>query len=128
MKLRTDCLKRVRLTSTWGASIPWDQQDEWQRNANSYRCTLHYKGRRYSFDYWQGIGISHDPRVDDVLDSLLSDAQGGGQTFEDFCMEFGYDPDSRKAERIWRACQLVAKNMKRLLGKDYESFLYADRN
>jgi len=108
--------------------MPWDQQDEWQRNANSYRCTLHFKGRQFSFDYWQGVGISHDPRVDDVLDSLLNDAQGGEQTFEDFCAEFGYDPDSRKAERIWRACQLVAKNMKRLLGKDYETFLYADRN
>jgi len=108
--------------------MPWDQQDEWQRNANSYRCTTHYKGRRYSFDYWQGIGISHDPRVDDVLDSLLSDAQAGEQTFEDFCADFGYDSDSRKAEKIWRACQRVAKNMKRLLGKDYETFLYADRN
>ncbi len=79
MTLRTDCLPKVRLTSTWGASMPWEQQDEWQRNANSYRCTLYYKGRRYSFDYWQGIGISHDPRADDVLDSLLSDAQGGEQ-------------------------------------------------
>jgi hypothetical protein len=58
----------------------------------------------------------------------LSDAQAGEQAFEDFCGEFGYDPDSRKAERIWRASRLVTKNMKRLLGKDYEAFLYADRN
>ena len=128
MTLRTDCLPKVRLTSTWGASMPWDQQDDWQRNANSYRCVFHFKGRRYSFDYWQGIGISHDPRVDDVLDCLLSDAQAGEQAFEDFCADLGYDPDSRRAERTWRACRLVTKNMKRLLGKDYESFLYADRS
>jgi hypothetical protein len=128
MTLRTNCLPKVRLTSTWGASIPWNQQDDWQRNANSYRCTLHYKGRQYSLDYWQGIGISHDPRADDVLDCLMVDALAGDQTFDDFCADFGYDSDSRKAEKIWRACQLVAKNMKRLLGKDYETFLYADRN
>jgi hypothetical protein len=57
----------------------------------------------------------------------LSDAQAGEQTFEDFCAEFGYDPDSRKAEKTWQACRLVTKNMKRLLGKEYDSFLYADR-
>lgn len=48
--------------------------------------------------------------------------------FEDFCAEMGYDSDSRSAEAIWKACAKVETSLKRLLGDDYETFLYADRN
>ncbi len=63
-----------------------------------------------------------------MLDCLLSDSQAGEQDFEEFCAEFGYDTDSRKAERTWKACRAQAPKVKRLLGEDFERFLYADRN
>lgn len=120
--------RKVRIESTHGAKLDYDKQDDWQRSANGYRCTLRYKGRRYSFDFWQGVAHTEDPTAENCLDCLLSDAQGGDQAFEDFCGDFGYDTDSRKAERLWRACQKTAREMRRLLGEDYELFLYADRN
>lgn len=44
------------------------------------------------------------PTLADVFCSLLSDADCGDRTFEDFCSDFGYDTDSRRAENTWRAC------------------------
>ncbi len=107
-------------------SLSWDKQDEWQRNANSYRCMLRYKGRQYSFDYWQGTGISRDPDAAGCLESLLSDSTVS-DSFEDFCGEFGYDTDSRKAEKTHKACLKVRENMERLLGEDFEMFSNSER-
>jgi hypothetical protein len=43
--------------------------------------------------------------VEDVIFSLLTDWQGGRETFADFCASFGYDEDSRKAHKLWKACK-----------------------
>lgn len=117
----------VKLTVTFGAKLPYDQQDDWQRQANGYRCTLRYKRRSYAFDFWMGSAHTEEPTAEGCLDCLLSDAQAGDESFEYFCDEFGYDSDSRKAEKTWKACQQTTKGMKRLLGNDYETFLYAER-
>lgn len=42
------------------------------------------------------------PTAYDVLSCLIKYDVG---TFEDFCCEFGYDTDSRRAEQIYFACQ-----------------------
>lgn len=49
----------------------------------------------------------NEPTLVDVISSVVSDTQcvAFGQTFEDFCDEFGYDEDSRSAERIFNACR-----------------------
>jgi len=118
--------RKARLTFAWGAKLDWDKQDGWQQNADGYSCCLHYQGRRYTFDFWQGIGISQDPTAEGCLECLLSDAQSGSEDFEEFCANCGYDSDSRKAERIWKGCKKVREKMKRLLGNDFEAFLYAE--
>lgn len=120
--------KRVSIKSEFGARKPWHEQDNWRRQATGWTCTLRYEGRRYTFDFWQGAAISGEPDAVGVLECLLSDAQGGDQTFGDFCNEYGYDTNSRKAEATWRACQKAMVSMKRLLGADYETFLYAERD
>lgn len=106
--------------------LSYDKQDEWQKKANGYRLKLIYQSRSYTFDFWQGIGIEHKPDVSGVLECLLSDSSVP-EDFEDFCKEFGYDTDSRKAERTHKLCLKAATNMKRLLGDNYETFLCADR-
>lgn len=119
---------KVKLDCRFGAKTPWDTQDEWQQKANGWSCTLRYQGRRYTFDFWQGPAITGEPTITGVLDCLLSDSGSGDHAFEEFCGELGYDPDSRKAEKTWKACQKVTVAMKRLLGDDYETFLYAERD
>lgn len=55
------------------------------------------------------------PKLADVIYSLLMDGSAyfDAQTFEDWCNEYGYDTDSRKAETIWKACDEIGRNLAR---------------
>lgn len=47
------------------------------------------------------------PLAADVLYSVLSDANAGDMGHEEFCDNYGYDPDSIKAKKIWEECTNV---------------------
>lgn len=78
---------------------------------NKFKITLHTKGGKESFEFY-GSNMEHQKKKhhlgkDDVLqvvDCLLSDAMAGNDSFDEFCSEFAYDNDSRKAEAIYKAC------------------------
>ncbi len=106
--------------------LDYDKWEEWQRNAKAYRLKLIYQGRSFSFDFWQGCGITHEPEVEGVLDCLLFNASIP-EDFEEFYREFGYKTNSRKVKQTHKACLKIQSNMKRLLGSDLEMFLYANR-
>jgi hypothetical protein len=127
-KTLSELARKVRCDATYGAKLDWDKQDEWQQQATGYSVTLHYKGRQYTTDFWMGSAHTSEPDAEGVLECLLSDSHAADYSFEEFCGEMGYDTDSRKAERIWKQCAKVRENMERLLGDDFETFLYADRN
>ncbi len=55
--------------------------------------------------------------VADILESLRLDISGADQPFEDWTFETGYDPDSRRAESVWRACRDTAQQMRAGLGR-----------
>ena len=63
------------------------------------------------------------PEIADVLYCLLSDALYGQDTFEDFCYNYGYDTDSRKALEIYLVCQKTEKDLRKLLGNDFNYFI-----
>lgn len=71
---------------------------------NIYRLTISGKGRgRYSTKFGQSINgtmKSEEPTAYDLLTCLTKNDPGA---FEDFCSEFGYDIDSRTAERTYKA-------------------------
>lgn len=115
----------IGITAVRGAHKDWDKMDEWQQKANDWRITLRYKGHSMSFDYWQGQGIKENPKVEGVMENIVSDASVNDMSFEDFCSEFGYDTDSRKAEKTYNQCVKQTKSLKRLLGIDFEKFLTA---
>ena len=60
------------------------------------------------------------PSIGDVVGDALRNAQDfrgpGIVTFEEWASEFGYDIDSRKAERIFALAQNNAKQFQKLLG------------
>lgn len=60
------------------------------------------------------------PKLDDVVHSLVSDgsAHFDSQSFEDWCGDFGYDTDSRKAEDTYRTCDEIGKKLMRALGRE----------
>lgn len=74
-----------------------------------------------------GPAFTAPPTMADIVCSLLSDAANiEATTFEEWCGEYGYDPDSRKAEKTYRACQDTRVRLVQLLGKDVLDSAYAD--
>lgn len=59
------------------------------------------------------------PSLEDVLDSLRSDAESveNNPLFDDWAGDMGYDTDSRKAEKVFHACQEVRGQLIKLLGQ-----------
>lgn len=87
----------------------------------SYKVTLRYRGRRLTVPFFCG-SMAGEPTAADVVSSLILDARCGEYDFDEFCRELGYDSDSRKAEKTWKACQAVAPKIRSLLGDDFEAF------
>ncbi len=102
-----------------------NERDGWR--CRSWRVTVRYHGRRLTTDFHQGMALEREPTAADVVSSLCSDAHTvDGQSFEDFCSDFGYDTDSRKAESIYKACRKMAPKVRRLLREDFETFANAE--
>jgi hypothetical protein len=92
---------------------------KWEKNSgnyhNHYKVTTKRTERTerinftfpltFSFDWWDSTSNTDKdikPTAYDALSSISSDSQVF-DSFEDFCGEFGYDEDSREAERIWKS-------------------------
>jgi hypothetical protein len=124
--LETLCAqKRVRIESRYGeAEIP----DGWQPGTHPWKVTLRYQGRRLTVPFFMGPALDREPTAADVLHCLCSDAMGyinsGG--FEDWCSEYGYDTDSRKAEATFIACKRIAFKLKAFLAGELATFAAAE--
>jgi hypothetical protein len=102
--------------------------DQLPRN---FECTIEFVGRGYheplTVYFSQGSAHKKSPTLAEVLDCLASDASGvdNARSFEDWASEYGYDLDSRKAERTYQICKKQAQDLKALLGQDaYNQLLY----
>ena len=79
---------------------------------NVFAVTVTNGGMAETFDYHISIHDTEKGKKaltdEDHISAFycfLGDAISGSQSFEEFCDELGYDEDSRKAEKIWKACQ-----------------------
>ena len=99
---------------------------------HSWMVTLHWSGRMLSScfntgsEYRNGAWVPRYPTATDVLGCLCSDAASADQTFEQWCSDFGYDTDSRRAERCYHDIQESTRKLRRFLGEQYDTFLQAE--
>ena len=94
--------------------------DGWEHHA--YTVELRRTNHRPMRVPWrQGLGITDDPDPARVLEALLSDAAtvNNARSFEEWAADLGYDPDSRKAEGIYKAARKQTDQLCDLLGDDY---------
>jgi hypothetical protein len=93
-----------------------------------FRCSISNPGvGSFGLYFSQGSAHTENPTLADVLDCLASDASGYEHTagmnrgklamFCAWCDEYGYDTDSRKAEKTFRAIKRQAEQLKRTLGQ-----------
>ena len=120
--------KNVAITPHWEAKLPYAKQDEWQRSANGYTCTLEFQKRRMTVDFWMGTGIQGKPTASDVLSSLVSDTvtvKNSG-SFENWCRDLDLDSDSRKTKEIYQKILSQGQKLAKFLDPAYEDFLNAE--
>lgn len=92
------------------------------RKDMAYRMTCE-DGQLYQYNapinHYHPIGTQPVPDLIDVLYCLVLDSdvleQGG---FEAWAGDYGYDPDSRKAEQTYRLCVEQSLRLRALLGQD----------
>ena len=101
-------------------------EDGWEHHA--YIVRLARGDNTMEVPWRQGLGITDDPTVEAVMESLASDAAtlDNAQDFEEWASELGYDPDSRKAEKIYNAVVEQTDALKSLLGDDFDSVVYPE--
>ena len=103
--------------------------EHWAREQKGVRpWSRDLRAPRKSVAYAEGLAKAskaYKPDPADVLQSLQVDCSVSyHDTFEDWASEFGYDLDSRKAERTYDACRKTAKAMRDVLGAElFETFM-----
>ncbi len=99
------------------------------KGATHWTVVFRFGRKRLTCGYSQGPACEGEPKTVDVLGCLVMDAAAGNSeyTFEEFCSNFGYDTDSRKAEKIYKACARMNKKLKQFLGEHYEMVCEAGR-
>lgn len=81
-----------------------------------FPVTLKCHGKQYTFKFGQSInGGDEEPTMYDILTCMT---KYDPETFENFCSEFGYDTDSRKAEKTYKAVKKEYAAMKRLFSNE----------
>ena len=84
--------------------------------------------KRFSFDFWGSIVDPNAEDGDGAISAISCYASDGlafrnSRNLLDFCNEFGYNEDSRKAEKIYKACEKADKRLSRVFGDDYDFLL-----
>lgn len=98
------------------------------------------KGKEFSTDFYCGMGhvvkvkggmgrgVFYDdkkrayfapkpPTVEDVMHSLTLDMQAIEQSFYDWCMELGYEEDSRKALATYDQCCNIGRDLRGMFSR-----------
>lgn len=113
------------LTSKFVGNKPanWDSN-----NYNNHIVTVKNidNGLFTRFEFWGSI-VSPEIRTErdlvNAFECFLFESSSGLMTFEEFCSEFGYDTDSRKAYKTYKACQTAAKKLERIYSGDVYELL-----
>jgi len=99
-----------------------DKKADWEgvpQNWHNHRVTVSTEHGKCSFEFWMSLAKPKMDGESDLLGALscfVSDAMSGKDSFQDFCSELGYDSDSRKAYKIFKACEKAYAKFERIIG------------
>lgn len=101
-------VKMTELSMRYGSM--WDETQE----RCIFKMRLSRNRKSYTFEFGQSIAAgSKTPTMYDVLACLQKYDCG---TFEEFCLSYGFDEDSRNAERTYKGCVKEYAAVERLFG------------
>lgn len=96
-----------------------DDLSDWPSDASHWSFTMWRNGKQYlSGNYSQGSAYGNTtPDDKDIFYCAIQDASGNFESFEGWCAECGYDEDSRKAHKIYKACKRTHRALIKMLGE-----------
>lgn len=92
------------------------EHDKWNvqvRKGNNLFKTMFTKGLGL-----RSNGFVVNPIAEDVIACLVTDAQAGEESFDEFCRNYGYDNDSIKTLDIYRKCQKASIFLKEAFSEE----------
>lgn len=103
-----------------------DKTDSWEYD--SWDVSLTWDKRALTIPY--RMGLAHDgrePSMLDVLQATRADcsmlATLGEQTFEQWCLEYGFNPDSVTELRLFESVVREDEDMRILFGEEFDLFM-----
>ncbi len=121
-------MKRITMECERVDSNP--NMDDAAHPMDHWCCHLRFQGRNMKVVF--SMGSAHNgkaPKLRDVMPCLVSDSLGAGASFSEWCAEYGYDTDSRKAEATYNAVERQSRALRQLLtdSLDTVATMYEDR-
>lgn len=77
-------------------------KDSW--TCTQYKTTIKNNGKKFTFDYFMGLAHKDEPKLSDVLYSLIMDSDALNMDFNQWCDNYGYDVNSIKDLRTYKLC------------------------
>jgi hypothetical protein len=111
-----------------GAGITASISEDWNDNApdwahskaRHYRVKVRYQKRTMSLWYYQGLGITREPRPADVIECLTCDSMSDYDSLDDFINEMGLEiksvADFRTYEKQYKQLKSQNKRFAHLIG------------
>lgn len=93
-------------------AAPWNDDDP--RYRPHYRVTLTGPGGRYQFDFWDSIQSGEKGEKPTEYDVIACLAWNTTELFPEYCKEFGYSEDSRRAHQCWKSCLAQTRALHRI--------------
>ena len=102
----------TKLTVTFKEYGKYFDDDKQYRNI--YICTLKNSLHRFIFTFGDSVQNTNNGEKPNEYDILSCLNKYPTDTFADFCSEFGYDDDSRKAFKTYKAVKREWENVNKL--------------
>ena len=104
------------ISEDWNDSAP-----DWAHSkARHYRVKVRYQKRTMSIWFYQGLGITRDPRPSDVVECLVCDSMSDYDSLDDFIAEMGLEiksvADFRTYEKQYKQLKSQNKRFAHLIG------------
>lgn len=117
---------KIRLVAEWEDENPY--MPDSARSMDNWKCVLRTGNRRMTVHFSKGFGHGgKEPEAREILSCVALDSSGydNARDFEDWCSNYDYDTDSRKAEKTWKQIERQAKSLRKFLGDEgYDELLH----
>lgn len=118
----------VTMEATWGSDDPTPKTFE---HTDAWTCEFKYQDRAINITFYMGLGYNGElPDILRVITCILDDSASvdNCSCFEEWADCYGWNPDSREAERVYNACKVNADKIAYLFGDKYSEVidLYLD--